>query len=406
MVMAGGFKVLTKKSAGAGPGGQAAMSQGAGGPMGKGGNRRGGAFGGPTLVSVATVQPRVFEDTIEVLGVAKGRQSVTLTAATTQLVESVKFRDGQRVARGAVLVQLKDTEQDAGLVQAQARETEARKAYNRYKTLGDQGWTSKAQVEQYEAAWRSAQADVAAAKARQGDRTIRAPFAGVVGLSDVAPGALVNPGAPIVTLDDVSVMRVDFQVPERYLGQLRQGQTLLATADAYPGETISGRIAQLDTRVDERTRAITARAEFPNGAGKLRPGMLVRVGVSRGQRTNPSAPESAVSVQGDGAFVYVLHSRPAAQGERQGQGQGARGGGTMVEQRPIVAGLRQQGFVEITDGVKAGERIVADGLNKIQPGQPVRIAGAGARPIAAGAPELKTSNPMSGARPAGSRPAA
>jgi len=396
MVVAGGFKVLTKKTAEAGPGGPAATAQGAGGPMAKGANRRGGAFGGPTLVSVATVQPRVFEDTIEVLGVAKGRQSVTLTAATTQLVDRVLFRDGQRVARGAVLVQLKDTEQNAGLAQAQAREVEARRAYNRYKTLGDQGWTSKAQVEQYEAAWRSTQADVAAAKARQGDRTIRAPFAGVVGLSDVAPGALVNPGAPIVTLDDVSVMRVDFQVPERYLGQLREGQALLATADAYPGETIAGRIAQLDTRVDERTRAITARAEFPNGAGKLKPGMLVRVGVSRGQRTNPSAPESAVSVQGEGAFVYILRTAPAGQGAQ---------GGSMVEQRPIVTGLRQQGFVEITDGVKAGDRIVADGLNKIQPGQPVRVGG-GQRPAAAGAPELRTSNPSAGARPAGSRPAA
>src|SRR4030095_4998631 len=119
------------------------------------------------------------------------------------------------------------------------------------------------------------------------------PFAGVVGLSDVAPGALVNPGAPIVTLDDVSVVRVDFQVPERYLSQLREGQSLLATADAFPGETITGRIARLDTRVDERTRAITARAEFSNASGKLRPGMLVRVGVSRGQRQRPRAQESA-----------------------------------------------------------------------------------------------------------------
>ncbi|MBU1375224.1 MAG: efflux RND transporter periplasmic adaptor subunit [Alphaproteobacteria bacterium] len=407
MIVAGGFKVLSKTSAGAGAGGQAAQGQGAGGPQAKGGARRG-AFGGPTLVSVTTVQPRVFEDTIEVLGVAKGRQSVTLTAATTQLVDRVLFKDGQRVARGALLVQLKDTEQDAGAAQAQARLVEARKAYDRYKTLGDQGWTSKAQVEQFEAAWRSAQADVAAAKARQGDRTIRAPFAGVVGLSDVAPGALVNPGAPIVTLDDVSVMRVDFQVPERYLGQLREGQTLLATADAYPGETISGRIAQLDTRVDERTRAITARAEFPNGAGKLKPGMLVRVGVSRGQRTNPSAPESAISVQGDGAFVYILHSRPAGQakGQAQAKGQGAQGG-AMVEQRPIVTGLRQRGFVEITDGVKLGDKIVSDGLNKIQPGQPVRVAG-GQRPGAAGGAEIKTANPnpSAGARATGARPAA
>lgn len=385
MVVAGGFKVLTKKSGG-GNGG--AVAQGPAGPGGGGGAgggaRRGGAGGGPTMVSVAVVQPRVFEETIEVLGVAKGRQSVTLTAAATQLVERVRFTDGQRVARGAVLVELRDTEQNAAIAQSDARLVEAKRAYDRYKALGEQGWASKASVDQYEAAWRSAQADVNAAKARQNDRIIRAPFAGVVGLSDVAPGALVNPGAPIVTLDDTSVMRVDFQVPERYLGQLREGQTLLAIADAYPGETITGRIARLDTRVDERTRAITARAEFPNGAGKLRPGMLVRVGVSRGQRTNPSAPEAAVSVQGDGAFVYVLQ-----QGER----------GATAIQRPITTGIRQQGFVEITDGVRAGDRIVADGLNKIQSGQPVRVPGA----AAAAGPRVTSNAPPSGARPDGPR---
>ncbi len=381
MVVLGGLKLLGGKAdapgAGGGPG---ASAQGAGRPGGAGGTagRRGG-FGGPTMVTVAVIQPRTFEDTIEVLGVAKGRQSVTLTAATTQLVDRVRFTDGQRVSRGAVLVELRDTEQDAGTAQAEARLVQARRAYDRFKTLGDQGFASKAAIDQYEASWRSAQADVSAARARQNDRLIRAPFAGVVGLSDVAPGALVNPGAPIVTLDDVSAIRVDFQTPERYLGQLRQGQSLLATADAYPGVTITGRIAKLDTRVDERTRAITARAEFPNTDGRLKPGMLMRVGISRGQRTSLSAPESAVAVQGDAAYVYVLRQM----GER-----------TMVEQRPILTGSRQMGFVEIREGVKAGEKIVADGLNKIQPGQPVRIAGA--RGAGGG--------PQGGARPVTGRP--
>ena len=381
MVVLGGLKLLGGKAdapgAGGGPG---ASAQGAGRPGGAGGTsgRRGG-FGGPTMVTVALIQPRTFEDTIEVLGVAKGRQSVTLTAATTQLVDRVRFTDGQRVSRGAVLVELRDTEQDAGTAQAEARLVQARRAYDRFKTLGDQGFASKAAIDQYEASWRSAQADVSAARARQNDRLIRAPFAGVVGLSDVAPGALVNPGAPIVTLDDVSAIRVDFQTPERYLGQLRQGQSLLATADAYPGVTIAGRIAKLDTRVDERTRAITARAEFPNTDGRLKPGMLMRVGISRGQRTSLSAPESAVAVQGDAAYVYVLRQM----GER-----------TMVEQRPILTGSRQMGFVEIREGVKAGEKIVADGLNTIQPGQPVRIAGA--RGAGGG--------PQGGARPVTGRP--
>lgn len=379
MVLVGGFKILSKR----GDAGGAAGPTAAGAPPGKSaGGRpggRSGMAGGPTLVSVAVVQARPFQDTIEALGVAKGRQSVTLTAAATQLVQRVRFSDGQHVPKGAVLVELKDTEQDAATAQAEARLVEAKRAYERYKALGEQGWASKAAVDQYEAAWRSAEADVTAARARQADRVIRAPFAGVVGLSDVAPGALVNPGAPIVTLDDTSLIRVDFQVPERYLAQLHEGQTILATADAYPGETISGRIARLDTRVDERTRAITARAEFPNAGGRLKPGMLMRVGVSRGQRTSPSAPETAISVEGDAAYVFVLAKR---------------GQMTMAEQRPVVTGVRQQGYVEILDGVRPGDRLVADGLNKVQPGQPVRIAQAGGPSAAKGA---QPSRPRPGA---------
>lgn len=372
MLVAGGLKLASAKNSAPGRGGQSAQHAPPGGP----GARKsgGGGLGGPAQVSLATLQMRTFTDEIEVLGVAKGRQSVTLTAATTQLVDKVRFSDGQSVPRGAVLVELKDTEQDAGVAQAQAALVQADRAYQRYKTLGQQGWSSKAQIDQYEAAYKSALANVNAAKARQNDRMIRAPFAGVVGLSDITPGALVNPGAPIVTLDDLSAVRVDFQVPERYLAQVREGQSITAKVDAYPGQTINGRIARLDTRIDERTRAITARAEFPNPQRRLKPGMMVRVGVARGVRQGVSAPESAVSVQGDSAFVYVLHTV-----EKR----------TMAEQRPVLTGVRQNGFVEITDGVKAGEKIVADGLNKVQPGQPVRVVGArppgasaGARPAA------------------------
>jgi membrane fusion protein (multidrug efflux system) len=367
MVVAGGLKLAGAKHVG--PGGGPGAAQG--GPAGGAGGRRGarGFGGGPTQVSVTVVAPRTFSDAIEVLGVAKGRQSVTLTAATTQLVDRVNFADGQTVPRGAILVELRNTEQDATLAQAQAALVEAERAYQRYKTLGQQGWASKAQIDQYEAAYKSAQASVAVAKARQNDRMIRAPFAGVVGLSDVTPGALVNPGAPIVTLDDLSTVRVDFQVPERYLSQIHEGQAITAEVDAYAGESIKGRIAKLDTRVDERTRAITARAEFPNPQHRLKPGMMVRVGVARGGRQSLGVPESAVSVQGDSAFVYVLHP--------QGQH-------TTVEQRPVITGVRQDGMVELTDGVKAGDRIVADGLNKLQPGQPVRVVGQ-RRPGAPGA---------------------
>ncbi len=330
-------------------------------PKGKGGGGGGGG-GGPAQVAVIVIQARTFTNALDVLGVAKGRQSVTLTAAATQLVERVRFTPGQHVAQGAVLVELKDTEQSAGLAQAQARQVEAQRAFERYKTLGQQGFASKAQIDQYEAAYVSAKADVAAAQARQSDRLIRAPFSGVVGLSDVAPGALINPGAAIVTLDDVSALRVDFQVPDRSISAVHEGQVVTAKVDAFPDLGVQGRIVRLDTRIDERTRALTARAEFPNPGGRLKPGMMMRVAVTQGQRQALSAPESAVSVQGDSAFVYVL----SKQGDR-----------TIAEQRPVVTGVRQAGFVEILDGVRAGEQVVADGLNKVQPGQPVRVAGAG-----------------------------
>lgn len=361
MIVAGGLKLATMKS-GAGQGGQPGASAGPGGAGARPGARapggRGG-FGGPAMVSVASVQPRVFQDNIEVLGVAKGRRSVTLTAATTQLIDKVRFSDGQAVRQGAVLVELKTSEQDAGVAQAQAKLVQAEREYQRWKTLADKGFASKSALDQYQAAWLSAKADLNAARARQNDRLIRAPFAGVVGLSDIAPGALVNPGAPIVTLDDLSAVRVDFQVPEQYLAQIHPGQAIDARVDAYPGQVVHGRIQKIDTRVDERTRAVTARAEFPNPDHRLKPGMLIRVAISRGQRQALAVPETAVSVQGDSAFVFLVREM----GQR-----------TIAEQRPVVTGLRQDNFVEILDGVERGDRIVGDGLNKVQSGQPVRIA--------------------------------
>jgi membrane fusion protein (multidrug efflux system) len=311
-----------------------------------------GPGGGGAPVTAVQAQARSFTDSLEVLGAAKGRQSVTLTAAATQLVSRVLFKDGQIVQRGAVLVELKNSEQDANLAQAQAKLVQAERTYQRFKTLGDRGFASKADIDQYEAAWRSAQADVTAARARRGDLQIRAPFAGVV-------------GAAIVTLDDLSMVRVDFTVPERFIGALHEGQPISADADAYPGQPIAGRIAKLDTRVDEKTGAITARAEFANPGRKLKPGMMMRVSISQGSRDLLAVPESAVSVQGDEAFVYVI------------SGQGQR---LTAEQRPVETGVRQDGFVEIRDGLRAGDRIVADGLNKLQPGQPVRVAKADAKP--------------------------
>ena len=324
---------------------------------------QGGAAARATAVSGYTVGQDTFADHIEVLGVAKGRESVTITSNTSELVTAVRFHDGQRVSAGQVLVELKATEEDAGVAEAQANLIKAQNDYVRWNTLAEKGIAPRATADQYRATLDSAKALLAAAKSRKLDRVIRAPFAGVVGLTDVAPGALIAPGAAIVSLDDLSVIRVDFDVPDRYLSVLKEGLAISAHPDAYPGQTFTGRIAKLDSRVDQTTRALKARAEFPNPDGTLRPGMMLRVSVDQGQRTSVAVPEAAVQFEADQPFVFVITDR---------------GGGKLIaEQRPVVIGARERGLIEIRDGLKPGERIVADGVNRIQANRPIRIVGAG-----------------------------
>lgn len=341
---------------------------------GDGAEKKGGPGGGRggrgQAVAVATVATRDFSDQIRVLGVARGQRSVNITSSTSELITRVMFTDGQRVAAGAPLVQLQAREEDAGIIEAQAQVDQAQRQYDRYKTLADRGIAPRVTAEQAETDLASARASLNAARARLGDRVIRAPFAGIIGLTTVTPGTLVSPGGVIATLDDTSVIRVDFPVPERYLGVLRPGLPLTATADAYQNEAFSGRIALIDSRINETTRAVTARAEFPNPGGRILPGMMLRVAVAQGQRTSAAAPEAAVQYEGQTAYVYRI--------ARNDNGETAQ----RVE---VQTGAVEGGFVEILSGVAAGDRIVASGLNRIQPNAPVSTGGGGRAAGARGA---------------------
>ncbi|MBN8528819.1 MAG: efflux RND transporter periplasmic adaptor subunit, partial [Caulobacterales bacterium] len=193
---------------------------GAGGP---GGGRGGPGGGRGQAVAVTTVAPHEFSDTIQVLGVARGLRSVTITSTTTELITRVLFRDGQRVAAGQPLVELQAREEDADIIEARARLAQAERENARFKDLAERGVAPRVTAENAETALETARAALAAAQARLGDRVIRAPFAGTLGLTTVTAGTLINPGAVITTLDDTRMVRVDFPVPERFLGQLRTG---------------------------------------------------------------------------------------------------------------------------------------------------------------------------------------
>lgn len=325
---------------------------------------RGPGAGRGQVVAEVVAQRREFADQIRVLGVARGRRSVNITSNTTQLVTQVMFADGQAVAAGTPLVELQAREEDADLIRTRAQLENAQREYDRYRILAERGVAPRVMAETAETALKTAQAAVAAAESRRGDRILRAPFAGVLGLTSVTPGTLISPGSVITTLDDISGVRVDFPLPERYLGVLPVGAPLTATTDAFPGEEFNGRIALLDTRVNEQTRAIIARAEFPNPGNRIRPGMMMRVAVHQGRRQSLAVPEAAVQYEGQGAFVYRI-----ARGEA----------GATAQRVEVQTGAVEGGYVEIVSGLTNNDHIVASGLNRIQPGAPVSVEGEAAQ---------------------------
>lgn len=327
-----------------------------GGDKGAQAKANGNAAERPIPVTTGTVALSTWSDTLQALGTAKARESVILTAKVSEIVQDVHFESGQQVSAGQTLVTLRGDSAQAALVQSEATFAEAERLYRRQKELADQQLIARSQLDTQLALRDAAAARVRQARADISDRSVRAPFAGVLGIRQVSPGSLITASSSIATLDDISRMYVDFQVPEAALATVETGNAVTASAVAYPGVSFEGQVATIDARVDTATRAVTVRAVFPNDARQLRPGMLLDVRLFRPERQALVIPEIAVVQVGRDSFVY----RVKADGS--------------VEQAPITAGVRRDGRVEILKGVAAGDRIVIDGTGKLRPG--VKVADA------------------------------
>jgi membrane fusion protein (multidrug efflux system) len=309
-------------------------------------------------VTTTVVRRQPFNDTLEAIGTAQARESVTITAKVSETVERVHFASGDEVGKGAVLVTLSGQQQRASLAEAQAAATEADRLYRRQQELAQQQLIARSQLDTQRAARDAARARVAQVRAQLGERVIRAPFAGVLGIRQVSPGALVTPGTAIATLDDVSRMYVDFPVPESALAQVAAGQKVSGTVGAWPGEVFDGTVETVAARVDPATRSVTVRAAFANHERQLRPGMLVSVRLQRPEREALLVPEIAIVQIGQTSFAW----RVKADGS--------------VEQARVALGTRSGGKVEVLEGLQAGDRIVVDGTGKLRPGAKVVDAGA------------------------------
>ncbi|HEY5971912.1 MAG TPA: efflux RND transporter periplasmic adaptor subunit [Pseudoxanthomonas sp.] len=317
----------------------------------------------PIPVTTLMLQPSAWSDTLQAIGTAKARESVTLTSKVSEAVQDVHFESGDEVRAGAPLITLRGDAQQAALVAAQATYLEADRLYKRQSGLADQQLIARSSLDTQRAVRDAALARVQQMRSDIGDRSVRAPFAGVLGIRQVSPGALITPTTVIATLDDVSRVYVDFPVPEAQLANLANGQALSARSNSYPDREFEGVVSAIDARIDAATRAVTVRGDFPNPDRALRPGMLLEVRLFRPQRQALVIPEIAVVQVGRDSFVY----RVKADGS--------------VEQAMVTAGVRRDGRVEITKGLAAGQRIVVDGTGKLRPG--AKIVDAKAPPVAA-----------------------
>lgn len=306
-------------------------------------------------VLVTKAQPVEFVDAVEALGTTYANESVSVTAKVTETVSRVEFNDGDKVKKGDVLVALTNAEETAQLDEARATYKEAVKQLDRIKDLVKRGSAAQTKLDTQESLVQQAKARVDAIEVRLADRLIRAPFSGRLGLRQVSVGTLVTPGTVITTLDDIKTLKLDFTVPEIYLDSIKVGQEVVAHSAAFPKRDFKGTVSAVDTRVDPVTRSATVRASLPNDDDQLRPGMLLTINVTRSRDMVLAVPETAVSTLGSRSYLFVL------------------GPGNKAVQREIKMGRRKPGYVEVVDGLKAGEEVISEHADSLRDGDTVRV---------------------------------
>ena len=327
--------------------------------------------GPPLTVEVAPVRTGVVFEKAEAVGTARAYESVVITAKQTGFVSAFAFQEGQSVKAGQVLVDLdasistRERRADADqarndLEQAIAVRDDTRQKLERARQLKSTGAITQARVDELDSQLRAAEARVRSGEARTRsldarleDTRILAPFDGRVGMRQISVGTLLLPGTAITTLDDLSRIKLDFSIPENFLGKLRSGLAVFARSGAYPGRLFEGTVTVIDTRVDPVTRAVRVNAVFDNRDEALKPGMFITVELALERRDNAIlVDEEALVPEGARQYVFVVRDNRAVRVE-------------------VKLGNRQQGTVEVVEGLKAGEQVIVRGTSRVRPNQPV-----------------------------------
>ena len=318
-------------------------------------------------VSSAIARQQAWSDDGEAVGTFVAVNGADVTTESGGVVRSIEFEAGQPVRAGAVLVRLNAANELATLRSLEAAAKLAQVQATRWQQLGKDKLVSLDDVQTRVTAAATAKAQVDAQRALIEQKTIRAPFSGVLGIRKVNLGQYVAPGAAIVSLQQLDPIYLDFSLPEQRLGTMVEGTLVRATVDAMPGTVFDGRVTAIEPLVDPDTRNFKVQATLQNADGKLRPGSFAHVSFALGsERQVVVIPQTAVSFNPYGNAVFVISKVRRKPGEKDMQGNELTGDKLIVTQRFVKTGATRGDLVAVTDGLKPGEEVVTSGLLKLR----------------------------------------
>ncbi|ANC04798.1 efflux RND transporter periplasmic adaptor subunit [Pseudomonas sp. MH2] len=316
-------------------------------------------------VAAAKAEQRQWQERLPAVGSLKALQGVELSLEVAGTVKHLHFDSGQQVKVGQLLLEL-DSEQEAALLgTAQADLGLAKVDFGRGSQLVGDSAISRGEFDRLTAQYRRNQAVVEQLKASLAKKSMKAPFSGTIGIRQVDVGDYLASGTVIATLQDLSSLYVDFNVPEQALPQLSLGQQVLVQVAAFPGQTFPARLSAINPKVEESTRNLLLRATLANPDGKLLPGMFASLLVLLPDpQLQVVVPESAITYTLYGNSVYVVGEKKADDGQTH----------LVAEQRTVQTGERRDGVVVVRKGLQAGEQVVTAGQLKLSPGAAIRIS--------------------------------
>lgn len=309
----------------------------------------------PVVVETAKAQQTVWQTRVQSVGSLSAFEGIAVRPEISGRITKIYFKSGQKINAGDPLVQINPELYYAQLMQAEAKLKLAEISFQRMQKLYRQRAVAKIDFDKAAAELQSAQGEVGVIKATLNQALVKAPFSGRLGLREVSLGDYTSPDQEITNLQQLDPLRVDFAIPEVYLGKLAIGQTVLVQTDAYPDKVFTGRVFAFDAQVNRQTRSLGVRASIPNKDEKLLPGIFVQVTLLAGeQKKVVTVPQTALVYQPDGYYIFKAVNDKAIKTK-------------------VIIGERDQNNIVITQGIQAGDVIIIAGKLKLQSGAPIIV---------------------------------